>query len=208
MINALSRCAGLVLAIQATSTHAGPLPKFDISLLEIGTVFEWQTNLGLQSMTYLGPDDGLLKFRLLYPTEQGTALEIDGWFTAGGQTTKAVAGNRSFTLSPNDCTNTVGYCAYFINFEASKSVKIEYFGTYSSDGILVSTRSASDPEFMGFVKKQCAILDQNGISIAYFGINPDGNITWARRTGLTFEADIETMMARVEARCTTEAPVT
>ncbi|NOR61332.1 MAG: hypothetical protein GQ535_02410 [Rhodobacteraceae bacterium] len=202
MINALPKRAGLVLTLLATFAQAGPLPSYDISLLEVGTVIEWQTDRGLQSMTYLGPDDGLLKIHLSFPTTRGHTLEIDGWQTQSGQTKRAVAGNQTMVMSPHDCSNSVGHCEYFIIYGILDNVKIEYFGTYFDDGILMETRSASDPEFTGFAKKLCSIYDQFGISIVTYAIGSDGNSTWERRINSDYEPDIESMMLRVEARCT------
>ncbi len=208
MIKRRSFVAGLALLLLAAPVEAGPLPHYDLSQLSIGSVMEWETDRGLQSLTYLGPDNGHLKFRLNYPTGQDANLAIDGWFTSGGQAVKATMESRSFTMVPHDCSNTVGACTYTINYGGSKSVEIEYFGTYFADGVLQSTRSASDPEFAVFVKKQCAILDRNGMSIVYFGIRADNSTAWERRINDPYEAEIDSMLALVEARCMADAPTT
>jgi len=207
MINDLSKCASVAFAMLATSAQAAPLPNYDISLLEVGTVFGWQTDRGPQSMTYLGPDDGLFRIHLSFPTAQGITLEIEGWQTQSGQAKRAVLGDRTMEMSPHGCGNSVGHCEYSIIYSTLNNVEIEYFGRYFGDGIMVETRSASNPEFTGFVKKLCAIYDKFGISIVTYAIGADGNAIWERRINSTFEPDIESMMSRVEARCNEEGLV-
>jgi len=116
--------AGLAPLLLASYAAAEPLPHYDLSQLTIGTILEWETDRGLQSLTYLGPDNDHLKFLLHYPMVQTTSLDIDGWFTSGGQAVKAATESRSFTMVPHDCSNTVGACTYTINYGGSKSVEI------------------------------------------------------------------------------------
>ena len=208
MIRFLIPVAFLFLAFSAPALPAQNGQGADVSTIESGTIFEFETDRGYQRMTFHGPDEGLFKFNLLFPTGQGRSIEIEGWMNSTGKTTRAVSGGHTIIFAPHDCTNTIGACEHFVIFGNMNSVKIGYFGTYFDDGVLMSTRQASDPEFASYVKKQCFILDDTGVGIVGYGMRANGEYFWVRRINSRYSDEIEAMMALVQARCTANPPTT
>ncbi len=206
MIKIAFSLASMVLLLLAPAASARPLPRFDLSQLAVGTVMEWETDRGLRRMTFLGPDGDLYKFHLQLPIADGAPLEADGWFTQGGQGTRITTGGRNIIVAPHDCGNTVGHCTYTATFSPTRMVQFEYFGVYFDDGIMMFTRKSITSDDPVYREKMCSILDENGASIVNYSILNGDTIQWARRINSPYEAEIESMMARVEARCSESLP--
>ena len=190
----------------APGAEARPLPRFDLSQLAVGTVMEWETDRGLRQMTFLGVDGALYKFHLQLPMGSGSPMEVDTWYTQGGQGTRVATADRTIIAAPHDCGNTVGECSYTAMFSLTKMVQFTYFGVYFDDGIMMFTRRAITSEPPYFSEKMCSILDEHGAAIVSYGIENNDTIRWARRINSPYEAELDAMMARVESRCTENLP--
>ena len=186
--------AGLPASAELASTYS-------LAAMMPDTIMLWETDRGLETRTYLGPDGDLFKFRVEYPLEDGKISEYDEWRNQHGQITQALSSSVYITTSPNDCSFTVGECSFYILLSSGQNSTIHYSGEYSSNGIWTVSLVPELSGFEVFPRQYCAIYDHFGIPIAYYAEDHSGNIRWARRVNGHDAAESKNALERVTAHC-------
>ena len=195
------------LLIGGSPAFAEPPPTLSLAEMIPETVMLWETDRGVESRTYLGPDGELFKFRMAYPLEGGKISEYDEWRNQHGQVTQVLSSSVYITASPNDCSFTVGECTFFILLSSGQNSTVHYSGTYSPDGIWRVSLRPESAGFEVFARKYCAIVDRFGIALAYYVEDHNGDIRWARRVNGPDVAESKNALERVTAHCLQDIPL-
>ncbi len=177
----LALYCGLISPAFPAVAHTAP--TYDLSNLEAGAFFEYETSSGVSTSSYLGfyGEAYVFSFWEKQRGEDATTGRM-GLAKTGQQLwtdTTTPEGIISYYSLPHDCSFTLGQCQTDLVFGTHVLASISVDTTYSAK-IWTHIETVNNPSRQRVTNYFCGIYDENSMVIALYMKNDNGDSYWQR----------------------------